>query len=319
MQVKYTGSVEACCPITLVPFTELRAPVSFRDTPQHVYECEDLLQWLQIRPVNPATNLEISWHLSPLEAIGPVAGMAGDPGLVESTIVKHLDGDAMPLIRILSSHWFWIHVIMMFLLVTANIIASQYLFYGDCLAIVFAVTHWYWNAGNSREKKLSFFTVISVLFVGKCQLPRKTIPIFILTCMVFSAACCVSYGFSCFPCTQLDMDIFWGQSSGVYRVFKWSLHFKHSLERKYQNPYFRACSNVNKWMHPELLRLASGLPPILPRVPHQDVLVLRGKRLPIGSSKYLSWRIHSGLDILSQHARIRAWLLMHSDQNEKVV
>jgi hypothetical protein len=167
MEVKYTGSVEACCPITLVPFRELRTPVAFRDTPNYAYECDDLLEWLQTRPINPVTNLEIWWYLSPLEVIGPVAGMTHEPGLVESTIVLRLGGDAMPLMNVLSSHWFWLHVLALLLAATNLITSLQSLFYVNCAAIVFAVVHWYWNECSSRAKKLSFLTIISVLFIGK--------------------------------------------------------------------------------------------------------------------------------------------------------
>ena len=167
MEVKYTGSAEAACPITLVRFRELHTPVAFRNMPNYAYECDALLAWLQIRPINPVTNLEIWWYLSPLEALGPVAGMAREPGLVESKIVLHLGGDAMPLMAVLSSHWFWLHVLALLLAVTNLITSVQSLFYVNCAAIGFATVHWYWDACSSRAKKLSFLTIISVLFIGK--------------------------------------------------------------------------------------------------------------------------------------------------------
>ena len=159
--VEYTGSADACCPITRVPLDELRQPVAFRDMPQHAYECDDLLEWLQVKLVNPLTNLEVLWWNSPLEFIGPVAGMMDDPGLVESKIILTLNGDAMQ-----ENLWVRVHAAV-FLLATTDILTSQFVFYGDCAAIAFALGHWYKNVSTgSHVKKISFLTALSTLLAG---------------------------------------------------------------------------------------------------------------------------------------------------------
>ena len=194
-----------CCPITYVPVDKLRQPVAFRCMPQHVYECDDLLEWLREKSVNPMTNLEVSWRNSPLECIGPVAGMH-DPALVESKIVLALNGDAMQIEKILYNRWVQAHVVI-FLLATTDILTQKYVFYGDCCAIGFALYHWLQNArAGSYTKKISLLTVVAMLLAGECTVESNCFAV--LNDRYCSAACCVFFHDSNDSGTRMDVASF---------------------------------------------------------------------------------------------------------------
>ena len=95
--VTFTGGADAVCPISWLPLSKMQAPVAFRSTPQHAYECSAIVEWLQYRPVNPMTNTEVHWRYSALEILGPLGyGLCLDPTSAAAHIHITLGGDAMP-------------------------------------------------------------------------------------------------------------------------------------------------------------------------------------------------------------------------------
>ena len=138
--VNYTGTNDAHCPITYKPLSELRCPVAFRDTPQHSYECDDLLRWLYTKSTNPMTNMEVDWQSSFLEAIGPLAGIA-DP----VTATAKLSADAK-----MTAEAIYRTVCHVF--VAADLLAQEFRGAGDVLAVIFAISHWGWNAWHINRK-----------------------------------------------------------------------------------------------------------------------------------------------------------------------
>jgi hypothetical protein len=71
--IKYTGDVEATCPITLKTISEINYPVAFINATHQPYDCEALVYWLSEKKSNPMTNLPIHWIKSPLEILRPLS------------------------------------------------------------------------------------------------------------------------------------------------------------------------------------------------------------------------------------------------------
>ena len=145
--VNYERTHDAHCPITYKPLLELSCPVAFRDTPQHPYECDDLLRWLKTKPTNPMTNKEVDHCQSSfLEAIGPLAGIA-DPGPAITKLsggAKKMTADAIC--------WTVCHAAL-FVLVAADLLAQEFRSAGDVWAFIFAIGHWGWNAWHIHRKR----------------------------------------------------------------------------------------------------------------------------------------------------------------------
>ena len=167
--IQYTGSKDDCCPITCLPLTELRYPVSFRCASHQAYECDDLLKWLQAKQTNPLTNLKVTWGSSPLELIGPLAEITPTPGRVESKICFVLEGsgDAMAAVKSITKLWLGFHI-SLFIIAISGIVSAQYSGFVQCLVILFAGSHWYCDAKkNGRIKKLVLVVVAVVLLTGE--------------------------------------------------------------------------------------------------------------------------------------------------------
>ena len=172
--IQYTGSKDDCCPITCMPLTELRYPVSFRCASHQAYGCDDLLKWLQTKQTNPLTNLKVTWESSPLELIGPLAEITPTPSRVESKICFVLEGsgDAMaaaaPFGASTTKLWLGFHF-SLFIIAISGIVSNKYSgFVLQCLVILFAGSHWYYDAKkNGRIKKLVLVVVAAVLLIGE--------------------------------------------------------------------------------------------------------------------------------------------------------
>ena len=67
--IKYTGSPDARCPVTLAALSELELAVAFRAHPNVPYEALALAQWLSRRRLVPHTNMPCDWRVSPTEII----------------------------------------------------------------------------------------------------------------------------------------------------------------------------------------------------------------------------------------------------------
>ena len=156
--IHFTGSADSRCPITHKSLSELRCPVAFRDTPQHAYECDDLLHWLETKATNPMTNTEVHHWRSLSEVIAPLAGIT-DPDLAFTKL------DAM-----VAEYWTISHAAL-FLLVTTNVLAPNYRIFGDLFAIAFAIGHWSWNAWNVKGKRQLAFVAMLMLCAGNSVAP----------------------------------------------------------------------------------------------------------------------------------------------------
>ena len=71
--IKYTGDIEATCPITLKTISEINYPVAFINAAHQPYDCEALVYWLSEKKSNPMTNLSVHWIKSPLEILRPLS------------------------------------------------------------------------------------------------------------------------------------------------------------------------------------------------------------------------------------------------------
>ena len=72
MMIEYTGRQDELCPITLIPFTELKHPAVILPDYSHPFELDELIHWLKIRKANPRTNEKLRWRHSAADVVGIV-------------------------------------------------------------------------------------------------------------------------------------------------------------------------------------------------------------------------------------------------------
>ena len=77
--------------ITHTPLNELELAVAFHESTVP-YECHALVQWLNVRKVNPMTNQKVSWQYSGLEIIGPLDPWCKDPAKAARILRNELKG-----------------------------------------------------------------------------------------------------------------------------------------------------------------------------------------------------------------------------------
>lgn len=83
--------MDALCPITHTPLNELELAVAFHGSTVP-YECRALVEWLNVRKVNPMTNQRVGWRYNGLEIIGPLNPWCRDPVEAEKIIRNELKG-----------------------------------------------------------------------------------------------------------------------------------------------------------------------------------------------------------------------------------
>ncbi len=70
--ITYTGQQNELCPITLVPFVELKHPAVILPDHSHPFELNELIRWLKICKSNPRTNEKLKWRHSAADVVGIV-------------------------------------------------------------------------------------------------------------------------------------------------------------------------------------------------------------------------------------------------------
>ena len=177
--VNYERTHDAHCPITYKPLLELSCPVAFRDTPQHPYECDDLLRWLKTKPTNPMTNKEVD-HCQPsfLEAIGPLAGIAD-----QGPAITKPSGDTQ---KMTADSICWTLLVChaaLFVLVAADLLLflaqEEFCGAGDVWTVIFAMGHWGWNAWHSYRKRQLAVVAALMLCAGMTNVSLYDVCVFV--------------------------------------------------------------------------------------------------------------------------------------------
>ena len=166
------------CPITLSEICDMEFPVAFHNAPQQPYECAALVEWLSEKQINPMTNLELFWEVTPLECFGPCESCRSPEivqAFIESTLGTHEKHESMLKYFSNKDRAGWLCVYILLVAVSFNI-PEEYT-YGFHVAHVFTIIYACAHSAysSSAQARLVLQSSVATGILGDISIPRLSI------------------------------------------------------------------------------------------------------------------------------------------------